>query len=273
MDKSCPACQGQFKQFAVFPKHLIYKCSNCGLGCTTNIGKQVGDYHRDEVYIKEEARFSNIFLRRVKLVNTLTKSKGKILDIGSSTGLMLSLFKQEGWEVRGVEMSQKAAQFATKRGIETEITAFEQARLANRSLDAVIINHTLEHLEHPQSVLHKISDVLKTDGVLLIDVPNFGSLSAQLRRGNWPYLLPDEHLWHFTAEALTLMLKKEGLIVVSRTSPSGIWDYSSPGSELLSALFGLKKRFFSQMLTFIPDYFISFLNMGTSLTIVAKKND
>ena len=273
MNNNCPACGGVFKQFAAFGQHIIYQCSSCGLGHTSNTEKQTGDYHRDEVYIKEELCFTNIFQRRVNLINHFVKVPGKILDIGSSTGLMLSLFQKQGWQVQGIEISKKAAEFAIQRGIPTMITTLEQAKLQNNYFDAVVINHTLEHLEDPQATVKKARTILKSGGVLLIDVPNFGSLSAQAAKDNWPYLLPDEHIWHFTAKAITKMLEKEGLAVINRTSPSGIWDYANPWYELWSALSSLKKRFFKEFLTMLPDYFVSILQTGTSLTIVAKKND
>lgn len=275
MDKipDCPICHQQSEIFCRKDGYLIFRCLVCGLGMTKNPQEQKGSYHRDEVYIKEEAQFSNIFKRRIRIIRQFDPQPKKVLEIGSSTGLMLSLFKNLGSEVLGVDISEKTAEIAKNRGIPTMVADFEKTKLSNKSFDVVILNHTLEHLKNTKSVVKKINQLLKVRGLLLIDVPNFGSLSAKIYREDWPYLLPTEHLWHFTFKALEKILISSGLEVVGYSTASGIWDYSNPFLELWQSLTGFKKRFFSAFTTAIPTYFISQFHLGTSLTVVAKKHE
>lgn len=267
----CIACKGSLAQFGTKEDISIMKCPNCGLGSTLNLPAQKDDYHRDATYIEEQDLFKNIFQRRVNLINKLYPKRGKILEIGSSTGLMLSLFKQEGWQVLGIEISKASAQFAKQRGIETLTQPFEKIDFKGEKFDAVIINHTLEHLENPVEVIEKIYQILSIGGIVLIDVPNFGSFSAQLLKTNWPLLLPNEHLWHFTAKSLSNILDNNGLTVIYKAMPSGIFDFGNSFQELLTALFGFKKRFFVEIVTVIPSYIMTKLNLGTDLTIIARK--
>ena len=196
---------------------------------------------------------------------------GKVLEIGSSTGVMLSLFQKLGWEVLGIEVSLASARKSQEKGIVTIIDYFEKVRLPNQSFDLVILNHTLEHLISPIEVLQKVNKLLKKDGLLLIDVPNFGSLSAKIWGGNWPYLLPQEHLWHFTDKALKKMLPKLRFKILRLSYPSGIWDYGNPWLELWQSFFTLKMRFFTNFLTLIPALVVTLLGKGTSLTVIASK--
>lgn len=269
--KNCIACGGKAEKYADVNGVVILKCKRCGMGATLNPQVQKGRYHRDEVYINETSQFRNIFSRRVKLVTAFKKNPGKILDIGSSTGAMLDLFKKRGWEVLGIEPSSISADYAISRGVKTIKEKFEKANLEKNSFDAVVLNHTLEHLPDPEGVLSRIHKVLKNGGILLIDVPNFGSLSSKIYKGKWPYLLENEHLWHFNEKSLRKILEKNGFRVLKTTMPSGIWDYGSPVKELFSAFFGFKKRFFSDILTLIPSFILSILKKGTCLTVVAKK--
>ncbi len=271
LSKYCVACGHEWDSFVTLKNHHIVRCPECGLGHTLALSAQKGDYHRDEVYIQSEERFANIFQRRINLISEIKKNPGKILDIGSSTGLMLSLFQKMGWQVQGIEMSNPAAEFAKKRNIPTLVTTFEHAKLEKESFDAVIMNHTLEHVLDASAVLKKIAQILKPRGIILIDVPNFGSWAAQHQKANWPYLLPNEHVWHFTNKSLEKLLAAEGLEVVSVTSPSGIWDYAYPLVELWQSGSGLKKRFLKALITLLPDWIITQLHKGTSLTIVAQK--
>lgn len=268
---TCCICQGQIKSLFKVKGYEIYKCSNCGLGITEGLKIQKTDYHRDQVYLQEGAQFRNIFQRRVNFIEFLHLKTGKVLEIGSSTGLMLSLFKEKGWDVLGVEISKDAAQSAIEKGIPTLMCPVEEIKLPQQSLDVIIMNHTLEHLENPPVVIKKISSLLKVGGILLVDVPNFGGLSARIFRSRWFALLPSEHLWHFTYDSLFHLLNNNGLEIVKRSSPSGIWDYGNPLKEIWMSFVGLKKRFFMNVLTLIPNFVVTSLNQGSTLTILAQK--
>lgn len=270
-EAKCPVCNFRIKNWGQSGKFTIMVCSKCGLGITKYSNIQSSDYHRDTVYLQSIEQFRNIFERRSNIIKSYHPTPGRILEIGSSTGLMLSLFKQRGWEVMGVEMSQQAANYAQAHGIPTIKEKIEEVKLLAESFDVVIINHTLEHLNDPNAVLEKIYLLLKDKGIVLIDVPNFGSFSASILKNRWPSLLPEEHLWHFTFMALSKILKNHHFNVQSVSYPSGIWDYGSPLKEVWQSFIGFKKRFFINVFTAVPSLIISFLNQGTTLTVLAQK--
>ncbi|MBI3485823.1 class I SAM-dependent methyltransferase [Candidatus Daviesbacteria bacterium] len=267
----CPVCKSDTKIFAKFKNHLVYKCKKCGFGYTTNLSAHLGQYHRDEVYIQEEKLFENIFQKRVNKVMNF-KKKGEVLDVGSSTGLMLKLFKDKGFNVLGVEISNKAAALSKNRGIDVITIPFEEIQF-KKKFDVILFNHTLEHLKDPFLAINKASRLLNKDGLLYIDLPNFGSLSASLKRKNWPYLLLEEHLWHFSLQSLEILLRKNGLKIIFTERASGIWDLNNPFLELFTSLYKFKKRFIINLLTAIPGLILSKLNMGSDLLVIAKKND
>lgn len=269
--EKCLVCNQETKLFLKKDKMFVYKCLKCGLGFTQNIPLRVKDYHRDEDYIKSQKQFKNIYKKRVCIITKLCKKPGKVLEIGSSTGLVLSIFKKAGWEVLGIEVSKKSAEFAREKGIPTLITSFELAKLQKESFDVVVLNHTLEHLKDPNQILKKVNYLLSDKGIIFIDVPNFGGLSAKIYGNRWPYLLPEEHLWHFTYPALKKILHKNRFEIIYSTSASGIWDYQNPYFELWQSFSTFKKRFFINFLTALPTYVISKLNFGSGLIVVAKK--
>lgn len=249
----------------------IYKCPHCGLGVTTGVRAQLKDYHRDDTYIEEENLFRNIFLKRINILNNFKKA-GRVLEIGCSTGLMLFLLQKKGWQVKGVEISPKAAEAAKKRGIEVMIEDFSKLEFKEK-FDVVILNHTLEHLENPAEVIKKINNMLLPGGLLYIDVPNFGGLSANLLGKNWPLLLPNEHLWHFTEKSLRIVLKNLGFKIIFTEKASGVWDYDNPLWGIFLSLTTFKKRFFGEVLTAIPSWIVTKLGMGSDLMVIAKKKD
>lgn len=227
-------------------------------------------YHRDEVYIENNNLFENIFKTTHKKVLKYKKA-GRILEIGSSTGLLLELFKNKGFEVLGVEPSEKSSAYALSRGIPTIKSTFEKAEIQGK-FDCVILNHVLEHLKDPAGILDRIYNLLENDGILIINVPNAGSLSAKVYKESWEHRLSEEHLWQFTPGSLISLLQEHRFSIISWEAKSGIWEFDSPLVELVSSFIGLKKRFFKNLLTALPTWFISQLKLGTGLSIIAKKS-
>lgn len=270
--KKCSACDKELRFLGRNSGFDIFRCASCGLGVTVGIfpKAQYSAYHRDPVYIKEEEQFRNIFKKRAGIISKFKKSE-KALEVGSSAGVFLSLLKERGWEVEGIEPSVTAADVAQKKGIPTLNTTFEKAELKDETFDSVIFNHVLEHMEDPIGILKEVNRVLKKDGIVLIDAPNFASLSARVSGASWRYILPKEHRWHFTPTALSLLLEKAGFRVIYWETHSGIWDYGNPLKEIWQALIGRKKRFFTDVLTATPALIITTLRLGTGLTILAKK--
>lgn len=224
----------------------------------------INNYHRDSDYQKYESLFENIFLTRLKIISKFI-TKGKLLEIGSSTGAMLKLFKERGWDVRGIEPSGSYLE-ANKKGLNVINTKFEDVKLPQGYFDLIVLNHTLEHMDNPKLVIKKIYGLLKNTGIIFIDVPNFGSLSSKILGKRWPYLLPLEHKSQFTKESLTKLLEDNGFIILDWKSRSGIFEYANPLKELG------RLRFWIDILTSPYCLVASALGMGDSMSFVAKKN-
>jgi SAM-dependent methyltransferase len=221
------------------------------------------NYHRDDDYLKNESLFKNIFEKRVNIISRYIGS-GKLLEIGSATGVMLSLFKNRGWEGVGVEPSG-SADAAKEKGLKILKAKFEEVKLPDNYFDLVVLNHTLEHIDKPGEALAKINRVLKPGGFVFIDVPNFGSLSSRILGKKWPYLLPEEHKSQFTRKSLGNLLEKNGFAVMHWESRSGFFEYAHPWLELK------RKRFLLDLLLLPYSSVATLLKMGDSMSFMAKK--
>ena len=228
------------------------------------------NYHRYEDYLVSEKQFRNIFLKRVNLILSYHPRGGTCLEIGCSIGTMLDILEEKGCETWGVEPSG-SADSAKSKGHRVIRDVFEKADLPNNYFDLVVMNHTLEHMDNPSEVLDKIHNLLKPKGLLFIDVPNFGSLGQKILGRHWPYLLPNEHKHQFTKDSLSELLQKAGFKIIHRESRSGLFEYANPFLELWQGLSGLKKRFFTDTLTFPYALIATLLNVGDSLSIVGEK--
>ncbi|OGY09559.1 MAG: hypothetical protein A2782_03375 [Candidatus Blackburnbacteria bacterium RIFCSPHIGHO2_01_FULL_43_15b] len=227
------------------------------------------NYHRDEVYLQNQDLFRNIF--RVVFKKVLKyKKRGSILEVGSSMGLLLDIFRNAGWVVQGIEPSEKSSLYAKKIGIPTIGETFEESKISGK-YDVIILNHVLEHLTDPARVLKKAHRLLNNDGIIVVNVPNAGSLAARIYGDSWEYVLTKEHLWQFTPNSLNGVLSDSGFKMLEWNAVSGVWEYDNPAAEIWQSLTNFKKRFFRNVLTAIPAWFVTRLKMGTGLSVVAQK--
>ncbi len=226
------------------------------------------NYHIDREYQDNKKLFINIFKKRYRIIARFIKNPKTVLDIGCSNGVFLDLFdKAETW---GVEPSENAKNINAKKHNIIN-TYFEKVKLPEKYFDLVIMNHTLEHTKNADLVLLKIYRILKKDGILFIDVPNAGGLGAKILKDRWPYRLPKEHNYQFTKETVTEKLIDSGFKVLHWESRTGLFELSNPLLDLWQSLVGLKKRFIVNVLA-SPYHLVStLLNMGDSMSIIAKK--
>ncbi|MFC1624888.1 class I SAM-dependent methyltransferase [Patescibacteria group bacterium] len=268
----CIICKSsKFKVLYKSKDWQIEKCLKCGLVRTKRQKKEsLSDYHRDEQYLVSEKQFVNIFKKRIEIINKLFIKKGRVVDIGCSTGIFLNLLKDEGWEVLGIEPS-RSAKYAKQKGLEVINKTFEETKLPNNKYDLVVLNHTLEHLNNPLQVLKKVYSILKKGGIVFVDVPNFGSISSVIFRKRYKFLLPKEHNYHFTKDSLEKLLKESNFKIKYSETRSGIFDYNNPFLEIWMSLISFKKRFFTNIVNLPLSFIEKIFNRGTAITIIGQK--
>lgn len=249
----------------------IEKCKKCGL-VRTGSDKFVSyeGYHRDADYKKYEADFKNIFNKRFKTLSKYFDEPGKVIEIGASTGTLLSIFQKDGWETLGIEPSKSATQ-ARNKGIKILKQPFEKANLTKSSYDLAILNHTLEHVEDPLFVLKKVNHILKPNGLVYVDVPNFGSLAQAIQKQYWTALLPHEHIHHFTKETLFKTLRKANFNVIWWSSWSGIFDVANPLERERIKIKRGDIHLISDLLDLPGNIIATLFKRGTNLAVVGKK--
>ena len=164
--------------------------------------------------------------KRVRFV-TRYRRAGRLLDVGCATGVFLQGVRSTGqWEVEGVEMSEYAAQTARDLyHLQVYQGTLEQAAFADESFDAVTLWDVLEHLHDPRASLCEIRRILKSDGILVLRVPNASGWDARLFGRYWAGFEPPRHLYVFTPATLNALLAETGYSAVNWTS--GIAAYTT----------------------------------------------
>lgn len=217
---NCGLCGGgDAAPFLEAGGHRLVKCSGCGLVYTGDFDPGKAGYKEDYFaaknrYIERWDEFCSIFDALIEKVRAF-KPGGKLLDVGAGVGALLTAAKKRGFEARGVEFSAWAAAFARdEKGLDVLTGTLETSGLSPETFDVAVINHVLEHAEAPLELLAEARRVLRADGLLVVGVPNIGSIMAGLQGENWPSLKPEEHRWHFTPETLGALLARAEFEVV-----------------------------------------------------------
>lgn len=266
----CVLCgSDKFTQLYKIDEYTLEKCDSCNLVRTKDFtSPSYSKYHRDEQYEESEMFFRYIFRKRFNIIAKFKKEPGVVLDVGAATGVMLDIFVEHGWETCGVEPSGSYKR-ALEKGHKVYHTTLEQFATTDR-FDVVIANHVLEHIERPQDFLRLCKKYLKKDGILYIDVPNFGSLRSKVSGKHWKYILPSEHVFHFTKKTLTDLLEMNGFEVIYSTSRSGLFETSNPVAYLFLELVNGKKNFFNDILSLPFNLVATVFDQGDSMGIVCK---
>jgi 2-polyprenyl-3-methyl-5-hydroxy-6-metoxy-1,4-benzoquinol methylase len=168
--------------------------------------------------------------------------KGKVLDVGCSTGGFLFQLNQASpgdYQCWGTDVASDALAFAETKGVRVLRENFLQPTTPSLQFDAITFWAVLEHVLEPSTFLQAARNSLATGGVCYILVPNFKSLATRLLGARYRYILP-QHLNYFTGETLRGLAAKNGFEVVHCTTthfnPIVIWkDFRARETEATDA--------------------------------------
>jgi len=142
------------------------------------------------------------------------RGAGRLLDVGCGKGGFLRGARDRGWRCFGVEISFQASNDARRMGLDVATGRFEDVDYPDSFFDVITMYHVLEHLHDPRQALSKAYQLLKSEGLLVVAVPNFDSLQARLFGQRWYHLDAPRHLYHFTPRTLKMLLHQIGFKVL-----------------------------------------------------------
>jgi SAM-dependent methyltransferase len=194
-------------------------CKTCG--STQNINNtDMSKYYFEYTYSVQTSNFAISFMqtlaRRIKNNYFKNKQKPKILEIGSGTGEQLLEFKKLGFDVLGIEPSEKLSKYAQSIGVNTLTTFFNKktkkiVESGFDNVDAIVTSYTFDHIPQIDEAVKNIYNILNTDGILIIEVHDLDLICSR----NEFCLFEHEHYTYLNKATITHFLNKNQFEVLT----------------------------------------------------------
>ena len=236
--KNCPVCDSSdFASFMDVPDWLvsketfnISKCTSCGFKFTSDAPSEnlVGPYYNSEEYVEHSDTKSGLIYSlyhkarefmlsyKLRIISKMNVGK-KLLDVGSGSGYFLNKMATNGYDVTGVEISDKAVELCKKNfGITANSPQDFLTNKLDKDYDLITLWHVFEHVYSFEEYFDLFSNSLKDGGRLILALPNSDSTDADLYQEHWAAYDMPRHLWHFTPDTLELFASKRGFKLVKK---------------------------------------------------------
>lgn len=246
----------------------VLSCTICGLSRTDpppyedDVTAEIyQDFSFNDAY-KNPELWESFFIQMFKYANKY-KPNGKLLDIGCGSGFFINLARKKGYDTYGVELNKDAVNYG-KNELNLNIVNLdlESANFPSNYFDVVTCSQLLEHIAKPNELLLEINRILKKDGILMLEVPNFNGLLVKLWKDKWSGFQPQWHIWQFKPKSLRKLLNKNQFEAIHIVCNQNIYT----GQPL-----NFYKRLIRNTIYVLIEAFASIINRSDKLLIVAKK--
>lgn len=197
-------------------------------------------------------------------------STGKLLDIGCNLGVLVDEAKRRGFDAVGLDLNADAVAHGVRHfGADLRCESV-QNHPGEAIYDAIVMNHTIEHIHDLRDLLQSVRRLLKPDGVFLTICPNAEggipkllNLLNKRKRGRgsswfWYGYLPEEHVWQFGPASLRHVLDECGLKVLDVSAKQNMYWGATRNDGLRFVAMDLLWRTFAR------------LNLGDNLVAWAR---
>ncbi len=143
-------------------------------------------------------------------LHTVSKTRGRLLDIGCYCGVFLNEAVQQGWEGEGLEPSVMHAIHARGRfGLRVVTDSLRDSTFLPEYFDVVTAFQVIEHLVEPVKALAIVHRILKPGGLVMIEAPNIDNLWVRVMGSRHRHFV-DDHVSYFTPRTLAILLSRAG---------------------------------------------------------------
>jgi len=175
---ACPVCRSWCQRPRIAPQSLsAWYDSEHYQGSPGVAGSAYVDYVGDEAERVAEAR------RRYRrdLAPYLPPGRARVLEVGCATGSLLSVLRDAGHDVTGIDLSPRFAAVARQRyGLDVIVADVLSADVPGDRFDLVVLLGTASNLPDVSATLRRLRGLLRSPGTLVFNYPAADSLMARI---------------------------------------------------------------------------------------------
>lgn len=196
-----------------YPLEMVY-CSNCHL-CQLSYVVDPNKMFRHYLYVssttdtfkKHFSEMANSIIQEFNL-----KENSLVVDIGSNDGFLLKKLKEKGVRVVGVESAENICEIARSEGIDTLNGFFNEDIVEDivkmkGGADIITANNVFAHIADIKKFTKNVKNLLKDDGVFIIEVQYILDTIQQLTFDN----IYHEHLSYFNIISLNEFFNRQDM--------------------------------------------------------------
>jgi len=282
----CPNCQNKgYLEYKIINSYRLLRCAHCDILYTridrktklseVNINKYNSNYYKNYL-----ARGEKYISRYILNMNWLSKFKdlrnSKFLDIGCGAGTLLDIIKKQYSDnVYGIDPNEYLVDHCRMRNLGIIKKAkMNSLPFDDNMFDCITCFDVLEHSAMLKKNLFEINIVLKFNGFLVIQCPNYKSLMQFACGDLWDWWCPPDHIIHFSKSSLRRVLFDRGFDLIFIKTYDDLIDY------IKNIKGALRKRGFNKISTIMllllfiiirPP--LNYLGYGGLTYIILKKNN
>lgn len=167
-------------------------------------------HHQDSGSLKERIyKFAQNFNLNYKrnIVAKETFKNAKVLDYGCGAGEFIRHIESD-FETYGYEPNPSARNAAKSKAGKTKFIE-DISEIQDGTVDIITMWHVFEHIENQEVMLNIFHNKLKTNGLMIIAVPNHTSYDAAYYKEFWAAYDVPRHIYHFSKSGMEKLFNSE----------------------------------------------------------------
>lgn len=141
----------------------------------------------------------------------------RVLEMGCAHGGFVAMLRAAGYDSAGLELSPAIVDLARRTfDVPMYLGPLEQQSIEPGSLDVIAMMDVMEHLPDPLGTITRCGQLLKPDGVLVVQTPRYpeGKSYQAMLDTNDPFieqLKSNEHIYLFSERSAAELFQRAGL--------------------------------------------------------------
>jgi len=203
----------------------MFKCKKCQFVYIypTPTNKYLEKYYsvfKSNIFEKKDV-IQDDSIHALQLLKKYKVNRKTLLDIGCGNGIFITEAIKYKWFPVGIDKSRKLIDYIKKNSLLNVHLADLLRYKCKEKYDLITLNQVIEHFHNPLLVIRKCKKLLKKSGLLYIATPNIDSFVSKIRKVEFDYIIPPEHLSYFSKRTIEIILKKYKFKILY----IGSWSY------------------------------------------------